>query len=260
MKIGYLRVGFTPEALRDEYGEYLEMYTEMFRLFLPAVELHCYEVRDGEMPTDPAECDAWICCGSADSVYDDLPWIAPLKQFVRDLYEAGGRMVGICFGHQLIAEALGGKVDRAKSGWGIGIHEVRLSGARKWMTPFRSKYNLLYSHQDQVVQLPKGANLLGSSDHCPNAIYTVDGRFLGIQGHPEFDRPYTKALILSRADRIDAGTIEAALKSLYMDLHREDLFLWLGRFLVATQAVPVAVVEPEESCGSEVFRALAGVV
>ncbi len=254
MRIGYLRAGFVPEELQPQYGEYYAMYRALFRRHYPSFNLRCYEVSQGELP-EPQACDAWLCSGSVDSVYDDLPWIEPLKQFVRRVYENGGRMAGICFGHQLMAEALGGKVARSENGWGIGLHEVRLSGARDWMTPFRRKYNLFYSHQDQVQRLPEGADCLGGSDHCPVAIYTVDNRFLGIQGHPEFNRDYTEALLRSRRDRIGAKPLKKALATLDGEHHRHDVLRWIGLFL-AEEAERATLLEEQASCSESLRTAM----
>src|SRR5207302_5374234 len=169
------------------------------------LELVGYDAVNGVLPAEPHECDGWLATGSRFSVYDDVEWIHRLGGFVRDVRDAGAPFVGICFGHQLLAHALGGRADQA-AGWEVGAVDT-------WIEPRQSDALLLYMHQDQVVALPEGAQVLGRTEHCPIAILQV-GPMLGVQDHPEFSAAYVDALLDVRAERIGRDVTARAKASL----------------------------------------------
>ena len=135
----------------------------------------------------------------ADSFGSD-PWIQTLKAYLLKLYERGEKLLGVCFGHQVLALVLGGKTARADQGWGLGIHRYSLAAHAPWMDPEVSELTLLISHQDQVTELPEGATVIASSDFCPNAAYHIRDQVLCFQGHPEFVHDYSRALLDARQD------------------------------------------------------------
>jgi GMP synthase-like glutamine amidotransferase len=202
MKIAFLHAGFPPDSIKPQHGDYLSMFNRSFAVCDTGIELVDFKVQKGEYPNLADGFDGYICCGSASSVYDAETWIPPLLNFVKNLTIKDGPMVGICFGHQLIAQALGGRVEKAKTGWGLGNKTGNVLHSMPWMFPSLKTADLLYSHQDQVVQLPKNSQLLISTEHCPNAAFMIENRFLAIQGHPEFEPPYLAALMENRIDRI----------------------------------------------------------
>jgi GMP synthase-like glutamine amidotransferase len=231
MKIAFLHAGFPPENIKPQHGDYLTMFQNSFLMCNRAIELIDFQVQKGELPNLADGFDGYICCGSANSVYDKEPWIVPLLNFVKNLSKKDGPMVGICFGHQLIALALGGKVEKAKTGWGLGNKPGDVLQNIEWMTPPLDRINLLYSHQDQVVQLPKNSQLLITTDHCPNAAFTIENRFLAIQGHPEFEPPYLDALMESRRQRIGAKLVGQARDSLTLKHNNREVIEWIDNFL-----------------------------
>ncbi|MBF0142687.1 MAG: gamma-glutamyl-gamma-aminobutyrate hydrolase family protein [Magnetococcales bacterium] len=233
MRIGYLRAGVTSGALREGFGDFLTMFADYFRRHLPHWQLVAYDVREGVLPGSPQECDGWLCGGSASSVFDAEPWIEPLKVFAREVSAADRPILGICFGHQLLAEALGGKVVRAPVGWGLGVRSVAITARQSWMVPPEERINLLHSHQDQVVRLPPGALHLGGNDHCPNAMFLHRDCVLGMQGHPEFSRDFLSALMQTRQGIIDPSLIREAEKSLLLETHEGIVGEWIGRFFEA---------------------------
>jgi GMP synthase-like glutamine amidotransferase len=169
-----------------------------------------FDVIGGGLPAGPDSCDAWLCPGSRHSAYDDLDWIRALSGFVRDVRGAGVPFVGICFGHQVLAHALGGRVGRVPTGWGAGIHRVVVDRAEPWMDPPADKLALHFMHQDQVEVLPPGGVALGRADHCPVALMRVGASMVGVQAHPEFTAAYADALLADRVDRIGADEVAAA--------------------------------------------------
>lgn len=209
MRIGLLECDHVRDELRHLAGDYRQMFDELFRRHAPQIELESFDVRNGEFPASVDICDGYLTTGSRFSVYDEEGWIRELKRFVRRLSDADKPFVGVCFGHQVLAEALGGKVGKAPQGWGIGVHGLTIVRAEGWMAPAQENCGIQYSHRDQVLRLPENAVVLAESDHCPVAMFRIGERMLGIQGHPEFPAAYTEALVRSRTDLIGAEVVNA---------------------------------------------------
>jgi GMP synthase-like glutamine amidotransferase len=231
MNIGLLECDHVAERFRHIAGDYREMFAELLNQHAPQLRLKSFDASGGQLPDSPDACDAYLCTGSRYSVYDDLDWIRALKGFVRGIYEAGRPFVGICFGHQLLAEALGGKTAPAPQGWGVGVHVMRLIREEAWMRPWQSNCSLQYMHQDQVRLLPAEGVLLGQSDHCPIAMFRVGDTMLGIQAHLEFPPDYSEGLMLDRLDRIGEAKVEAARAGLRRATDEGLVTRWIAEFL-----------------------------
>jgi len=150
MKIGILNTDTLKTEFDTKYGQYPAMFSKVLLHAEPKIEIYSYEVQTGEYPVELNECDAYLITGSKVSAYDDLPWIIELKNFIRTLHQHQKKLVGICFGHQLIAEALGGKVERAKEGWNVGIHAATLKKNTILFGSAEQEFNLIYNHQDHL--------------------------------------------------------------------------------------------------------------
>ena len=186
MQIGLLECDHVLPQFRHIGGD----YRDMFPARLPEPDCVNYEVCEGQCPVSVDECDAWLCTGSSHSVYDELDWILQLKDFVKKLHAAQKKIAGVCFGHQMLAEALGGKVEKAEIGWCVGVHSFEVIKCDAWMVPFVPTYNLPMSCRDQVVQLPENSTVLAKSADCPVGMFRVGEHMLGIQAHPEFPLKY----------------------------------------------------------------------
>jgi GMP synthase-like glutamine amidotransferase len=230
MKIGLLGCDDVPDRLRHIAGGYREMFAGLLKPQIPNAELAWFDVYKGELPSVDA-CDAYVCTGSRYSAYDDRDWIKALEAYVRQLHEARKPFVGICFGHQVLAQALGGEVTRAEQGWGIGVHEMRIAESESWMEPQRNELKLEYMHADQVQVLPPGSVVLASAPHCPVAMFRV-GTMLGIEGHPEFPAAYVEGLLRDRRERIGAERVDAALVSLSEPADDGIAARWIANFLM----------------------------
>jgi GMP synthase-like glutamine amidotransferase len=212
-------------------GDYGDMFAAMVTDADPAAEVVRYDARHGVLPERPDECDAWLCTGSSASVYDAEAWISDLSAFVREVHAARVPFVGICFGHQLLAHALGGRTERAPGGWGVGALAMDVTQTAPWMAPALSSVTLLYSHQDQVTELPPGGEVLASAAHCPVAALTVGEDMVGIQAHPEFGADYVRALLEDRVDRIGDAQTATALESLDAPTDEAVVAAWIVTFL-----------------------------
>lgn len=225
MKLGLLLCDHTMESVRDIAGD----YDAMFANWLPA-EWKVYDLQQGQQPQDLNECDAYITTGSKASVYDDEPWIHQFAALTQRIHAAGVPFVGVCFGHQMMGHALGGRVAKSPNGWGIGVHTFAISRHESWMQPTADSVSLLMSCQDQVLDLPPGAEVLGGNAHCPVGMFRM-GRMLGIQGHPEFTPAYAEALLQLRRERIGAAPVDKALATLHQPLSTALLARWAEAFL-----------------------------
>lgn len=186
MKIGILITGHPPEALAQN-----GRYDAYFRRLLgeDSFTYQAWSLVDGEMPTDVAQADGWLITGSRHGAYEPHPWIAPLEQFIRDCFAARVPMIGVCFGHQIIAQAMGGKVEKFAGGWSVGPVEYDMNGETWAVNAW---------HQDQVVERPEDAEVIGSTAFCENAALLYDDLFWTIQPHPEYDHDFMAGLIEHR--------------------------------------------------------------
>ena len=241
MRLGILQTGKVNEALVGSFGEYPDMFARLYRAADPRIEPRSYAVVDGELPGSPAECDAWLITGSRHGVYDGLPWIEPLKAFLRRARAEGVPIIGVCFGHQIMAEAFGGRAEKSDKGWGVGVQEYALGTLPGWMedAPVRMAVHVL--HQDQVTAVPADATCLASSPFCDYAMLAYGDpeapEAISIQSHPEFDEPFMRALVERiGGDRIPPETAEAALASLGAPVASADFVRWSLAWLRAVRA------------------------
>ena len=231
MNIGILGCDDVPERFKHIAGGYRDMFEALLAPHIPDLTLTWFETCKGEVPAAPDACDAYVCTGSRYSVYDNLEWIETLKRFVQQLHEAGKPFVGVCFGHQVLAQALGGEVSKSDFGWGIGVHEMHVLKPEPWMDPQQKDCRLQYMHADQVQRMPEGSALLASAAHCPVAMFRVGETMLGIEGHPEFPAAYEEALLLARRERIGAERVDTALKSLATPTDEKIAGRWIANFI-----------------------------
>lgn len=162
-----------------------EKFIDMFKRVGAPMTFRTYLATENEYPESLDECDAYLITGSPCSVNDTYTWLEDLKTFIHHVDQFRIPLVGICFGHQVIAQALGGEVRLAESGWTLGLHSFSVVAEKPWMMGGTSSSALYFINQDQVLTLPPDVQLLGGSDICPVAMYTRKDRILCVQGHPE---------------------------------------------------------------------------
>ena len=203
MKIGILQTGLAPEMLRAEFGEYPDMFERL--LEHKGFTFQTYRVVEGQFPAGVTDCDGWLITGSRHGAYEDHPWIPPLEQFIRNAFKAHVPVVGVCFGHQIVAQAMGGKVEKFAKGWAVGAQEYDFGGQTVRLNAW---------HQDQVVTVPKGATVVASNDFCTNAALLYDTHAFTVQGHPEYGSDFISGLMRTRGRGVvpDALLADAASK------------------------------------------------
>lgn len=236
MKIGILETGEIPESLLDIHGDYPSMFARMLQDENPDLEIVPFKVLNGEMPTSPDVVDGWVITGSRHGVYDDLPWIDPLKEFLRECVRQKVPVAGICFGHQILAEALGGKVEKSDKGWGIGVHDYHAKNAPVWMKGMDQGFSGHAVHQDQIVKLPPDATVVASSEFCEFAALVYGDPespdAISVQPHPEFSADFIDDLIDSRlANLLTEDLADTARNSLGQRVHNDEWGGWINRFL-----------------------------
>ena len=231
MKLGILKTDAVRPEWVPDFGEYPDMFIGLLGQVDPDLDFRVYDVEQGEYPADIDEVDAYLITGSKSSVYDDKPWIATLMEFVRELDRRRKKLVGICFGHQLVAHALGGKTDKSPKGWGVGLHTHRFNTVPEWHDDDDLDFDILVSHQDQVVSNATGARVLAGSEFCENAVCQIGNHILTFQGHPEFVPEYSREIMEFRREMIGEHTYADGVASLAANPQRERVARWIVNFL-----------------------------
>lgn len=219
MKIGILQTGHSPEELSHE-GNYDAMFAKM--LAGHGFSFETYPVVDGVFPDGPEVCDGWLITGSKHGAYEDHEWIAPLEELIRAINAQKRPLVGICFGHQIIAQALGGKVVKFHGGWSVGATEYNRDGETISVNAW---------HQDQVVQRPEGARVTGSSAFCENAFLAYGDHIWTSQPHPEFANSFVDGLIRTRGKGVVPEPIlKAAAERIETPLNSDKIATEIAEF------------------------------
>jgi GMP synthase-like glutamine amidotransferase len=195
MKIGILVTGLIREELADRNDPYPVMFERLLGLAGRELEFAAYSVVRGQMPESIDDCDGWLITGSRYGVYEKLDWMLELQEFIRELAAAGRPLIGICFGHQIIAEALGGKVVKSELGWKVGVQRYDLEKRYDWMGESPASVAMHAFHQDQVVDSPPSAEVFLSSADCPLAGLSYGDSIISVQAHPEIEESYERELL-----------------------------------------------------------------
>lgn len=231
MKVAILQCDSVMEKLEPEFGSYSDMIRHMFDDIDESLEFEVFDCQQTCYPDDINDYEFYITTGSKASAFEEQDWIRQLIEFIQLLDAEKKKLIGICFGHQVIALALGGDVTRSDKGWGIGLASNRMVARPDWMTHSPSTLNIFVSHQDQVTLLPAGARVIAESDFCPFFMLQWNEHFLSIQGHPEWNREYCKALLKERRKNIETDRFAAAMLSLQSQADNRLFSQWILNFV-----------------------------
>lgn len=217
-----------PGRLPDDIPSYVSMHERLFENADAEVEFKVFMAMDGELPLEFNHDEIYMIPGCMYSAYDSLPWILGLQEWVRDAVAHGVFLIGICFGHQVIAEALGGTVERYAGGWGTGIRKSSIIDDVMLESFPDAKLRLLYNHHDQVITPPTGAITLATSDFCRYEALRYGHQVFTFQGHPEYTPYYMSYYLNNLASDQDPNVVKRALDTLQTMSHQgTEVARWL---------------------------------
>jgi len=228
--LGILETDSVDKHIRAQQGSYAEMFQRLFLSVDNSIEFRVYQVIEGEYPESVDECDAFLITGSKFSAYEDKAWIRRLREYIVELHRQKIKLMGICFGHQIIAQALGGRAERSKKGWGVGNVNSDIVHKESWMGGDARPFSLLVTHQDQVTRLPGGGRCIAGNSFCEYASFQIEKHILTFQGHPEFSTDYLMYLMDKRRDILGEERYNRALMSLNSDIDSLMIAQWMVDF------------------------------
>ena len=236
MRLGVIEVGRPPEPLGKVHGHYPAMFEALLKPAMPDLEIQVYRAIDGDIPTSTGGVDGWLVTGSAFGVYDPEPWIAEVRDFGKRLLDDGAPTVGICFGHQILAQAAGGRAEKSEKGWGVGRHEYDIVARPEWMADAPRRFATYVSHQDQVVEAPLNAAIIARSNFCSCAMLQLSETCITLQSHPEMPRDFVADLYELRRDRIGSERVDEALSEIDSRIDAGLVATWISRFYRSARA------------------------
>nr|GLL28607.1 gamma-glutamyl peptidase 5-like [Ipomoea trifida] len=205
------------EYVKKMYGGYFGVFLRM--LAEEGETWAVFRVARGEFPEDDeiGEFDGFVITGSCNDAHGNDAWICKLLNLLNKLNSMKKKVLGICFGHQILGRAIGGKTGRATGGWDIGVTTVHLKKSKVFTSLKMPAFlNILEVHQDEIRELPPKAEILAWSIKTGIEMFRYGDHFMGIQGHPE----YTKDILLNLVDRLNQGNL---IKHVHVELALADI-------------------------------------
>jgi len=234
--IGVLMTATDTPPFAAEFPDDGEAFRNLLSQERPHWRFTIVYVKDNEFPARASDFEGYLITGSPASVTDDRPWIRQLLGLIREIEAERIPQAGVCFGHQAIALALGGTVERSSRGWGFGVSQTRYMRMAPWMTPAKEVVHLYTAHRDQVTALPDGAELLGGSEHCPIGSYRMGDHVFTTEHHPEMTTVFMRRLTDELAGTLDPAIIAKARKEIEAPQDSRLMARWIVQFLEGVTA------------------------
>lgn len=239
LNVAVLLTNNDSSAFASQFANDGDKVVQLLQPLRPEWRLEVVSVKDGVLPSGPLAFDGYVITGSPASVNDDrLPWIGPLMDFIRAVDAVRRPMIGLCFGHQAVARALGGQVARNPAGWGLGTAATHWQQVRPWMRPFQSITTLMAAHNEQVTRMPEGAECLGGSDFCPIGSMQIGQHIWTTQYHPEMSLAFMQALLGYLSDKLDADSLSQAHAGLVRAADVPLFGQWMVQFFEHARECP----------------------
>ena len=217
MRIAVLKAERASRATQARRGDFDVLFQRLLQA--PNQQWETFAINEGMFPQSAQAFDAYIISGSPAAIYDDTPWVRQLEGFVHDIHQQRSILLGVCFGAQMVAQALGGKVGVNAKGWELGVKQLQLTPAAHAYPALQQAPQpllLLQTHRDIITQLPPKAQLLGNSTNTPCEMFCLGENILCLQGHPEMDNEQVSELVEKRWQRgfFEEADAKPALKSM----------------------------------------------
>ncbi|KPM35446.1 hypothetical protein AK830_g11115 [Neonectria ditissima] len=211
LRLAVLEADTPQPQTRDRFGGYTGVFTALLdaaaRSLSPPrpldqlVTITGYDVVNNAAPDSyPAldDIDAVLITGSRHTAFDDDAWILQLVDFTRAAIDSGRvRVVGVCFGHQIVGRAAGARLGKSDRGWEVAVTDVDLTAKGKEIFGL-DKMRIHQMHRDIVFDFPAGSVPLGSNDICAVQGMYSPGRYITVQGHPEFTEEIISEILFNR--------------------------------------------------------------
>jgi len=231
IKLGILQTNHDKSvAVGDAFPDDAHRFRDLFDLQEDRFEYRIYMTIGGEIPKDIEEQDAFMITGSPLSVLDQHVFSDGLMDFIRRCDTAKKPLFGACFGHQAIALALGGKVERSRNGYNVGIEETTFHQKRPWMTPLHDALAMYVFHEDLVTELPPGCDLLGSSSQCKNASFAKGDHIFTTQAHPEITHEFMSCVLRDFENKLPETVAKNAWESMQQEQFGHVFATWSTQF------------------------------
>ncbi|MFM2485374.1 type 1 glutamine amidotransferase [Celerinatantimonas yamalensis] len=228
MNIAIIICDHVDAPFNQQFGEYSDMFVNALNALQTDLHFVYFDALQRQLPAPDTDVDGYIITGSRHNAYDNDPWIVELVQWVRQADQHQLNVAGICFGHQLVARALGAQVKKSDKGWGLGSALVQINERPAWLSNVPETLRVWVSHQDQVTSCPPGCSVVASSDFCPYFMLAKQSHIFTVQGHPEFQQDYTQILLDRHAGQLPAhASIEQLQTSMNKPVDSEVVLRWI---------------------------------